>query len=621
MTIFKKFKNRKKKYHDPMTLMSDFFSEHHAATVRRISRNRIFFGAVVFSVLYGTIALKTFSMAFGDSEKSYHHNLSGAKYSRGEIFDRNGIVMATQLKIANLIVNPSKIIDPDEAFDALIRIFPDISEERLDKILYNPKRRYALLKRNISPVQQQMIHDLGIPGIIFETGNMRFYPQNNLASHILGTTDIDKNGIAGLEKQFDKTLKSLDSTQNNHIDLSLDLRVQNIVRNVLIDSIKTFNAIGASAVVMDVKTGEILSLVSLPDFNPNHKINQHSIAMFNRATVGAYEMGSTFKIINSAIALDTKSVDMDDTFDVSKNIYIGGHYITDFHRKNGTMAIGEVLQKSSNIGSAHIADEFGPHIQKYYMQKLGLLERPKIELPERGAPIIPSNWGRVEMMTISYGHGLAVTPLQMTSAVASIVNGGIFVEPTIIKQKNNNLHQASFIPNNTPYDKLQQLSHLWKTSELTDYFKKAGTIMPQTTMAQNKERIISAQTSQATRDIMRLVCTKGSGRRADVPGYPVIGKTGTAEKTRSDGKGYDKKAKISSFVGAFPYQNPEYVVYVMVDEPKPNLNISHYATGGIVAAPAVGNIIKQIAPLLNVRPAPPPELKLAPRNNVLNVAY
>ena len=592
-------------YHDPMTGLSDFYAENPSATTRRKSRNRIMFSAFIFSLIYIILGYRALEMMIFDAYNTQSkggYNLIG--HMRGEITDRNGTVMATQLKVANLVADPSKIINLEEALDNIHEIFPDLNPQKLSKLLSSSKKRYVLIKRDITPHEQQLIHDLGIPALIFEPTERRIYPQNNLASHVIGLTDIDKKGIAGIEKNFDSLLRGeKDSAEN--IQLTIDLRVQNIIRNALEEVIEKFDAIGAAGVVMHAKTGEVLGMVSLPDFNPNDNKGRDIGAMFNRATVGAYEMGSTFKIFNTAIGIDTGAVKIGDMFNVSNPIYMGRHRIGDFHRINGSLSVADILKKSSNIGSVHIAEKFGPHIQQYYMNKFGMLKRSHIEIPEKSAPIIPKIWGRIQMMTISFGHGLAVTPLQIVSGVASVVNGGTYVEPTLIPRIERHLPHEKEGRNQEALQKIQNLRALWMQGDVKNYFKEAKTMLPNNTQPVHGERILSEEASLMTRYAMRLVCEPGgTGTKADVIGYPVIGKTGTAEKISTTG-GYNHKSIISSFIGAFPAQNPEYVVYVMVDEPKPNKKISPYATGGVVGAPAVGDIVRQIAPILDVKPTAP----------------
>jgi len=446
---------------------------------------------------------------------------------------------------------------------------------------------------------------MGIPGISFEIKEARYYPHKNLVSHVTGMTDRDAHGIAGIERYFDDYLTQ--PSQKN-LQLSIDVHVQHILHTALKKSIDTFQAIGGSAIVMDIKSGELLGMVSMPDFNPNNRKTLNDNSRFNRATVGAYEPGSVMKIINTAIALETKTSTIASMHDVSKTVGVGRKRIRDFHSYSGSLSVADILRKSSNIGSVKMAERFGPHVQQYYFRKLGLYDRPDIQLKEN-ANSITGKLSRIRMMTMSFGHGISVTPLQLVTALSTIVNGGFTVKPTLIKKteptiQSNNIENSTSIQPQLDQYTLDEWAQLWRDNKnhSSRYFKQMGkTPLSQYTPAIG-ERIFSQKTSDLTRYAMRLVCeTGGSGTRADVYGFPVIGKTGTAEKPSKTG-GYDRKSLISSFAGVFPAQAPKYVVYVMVDEPKANRDISRFATGGIVAAPVVKEVVTRIAPLLNVKP-------------------
>lgn len=594
---------------DPMFVSGDVVSSQMAMTKRRPIYVALFFFGVYFTAICRVYDLSMpdfFQTHSTETKKSFIKN----NKIRANVVDRHGVTMATQIKVSHLIADPQKIINPSAVAYEINSLFPEIDAEKLVKTLSNKRLRYTLIKRNITPSEQQKIHDMGIPGVDFEISETRYYPQENLASHVIGLTNTDMHGVAGVERYFEKYLTDPNSKD---LQLSIDLRVQYILKSALEKSIETFEAIGGAALVMDVKTGEILGMVSNPDFNPNNreamkkpeKKDQEKDSAFNRASVGAYEPGSVFKIINTAIALETKTSNLASLYDVSKSAGIGRHRIRDYHHFNGSLSVADIMRKSSNIGSIKMAERFGPHVQEYYFRKLGLFSPQNIELSEKGQSLT-SPISRIRMMTMSFGHGIAVTPLQLSSAIATIVNGGYYIEPTLIKNKHNaTLNHDNPVDTNTtiPENTLSEWANLWRINSQNNrpYFQQMKNVNLSLIQSTHGERLFSQRTSDLTRYAMRLVCEAGgSGTRADVYGFPVIGKTGTAEKPSQSG-GYNHKSLISSFAAVFPAQNPQYIVYAMVDEPKPNKKISLTATGAIVAAPVVKEVIEHIAPLLNVK--------------------
>ncbi|MED5395284.1 MAG: penicillin-binding protein 2, partial [Pseudomonadota bacterium] len=392
---------------------------------------------------------------------------------------------------------------------------------------------------------------LGIPGLAFQQGERRIYPQGRLATHVLGLTDVDGHGISGIESYFDQTLRA----GGGPLKLALDLRVQAVLHEELTASKKEFNAIGAAGVILNVNTGEILAMVSLPDFDPNVRNNIESEAGFNNVTKGVYEIGSIFKLFTAAMALDTGTVDLNDGYDASEPIHVSRFTINDYHAKNRWLSVPEIILHSSNIGAAKMAIDVGTDMQRVYLERFGMISPALVELPEVGVPLAPSRWRPINTMTISYGYGIAVSPLQLADGIAALVNGGIRRPTTLL------------LGTNEP---------------------AAG------------ERVVSAETSRQIRSLMRLVVSRGTGRKADVPGYLIGGKTGTADK--QSGRGYAMDAKISSFVGAYPINDPVYVVLTLFDEPEGNKRTSNYATGGWVAAPAVGRIVRRMAPIVGIAP-------------------
>lgn len=528
------------------------------------SRNRLLVVTIIFSLAFLVISFRLFDVSSsGRKETSVSSNepaddtINSLPFKhRANIVDRNGILLAVNLGTASVYANPKEIIDVDEAVEKIHQVFPQESKESLiEKLSQN--RSFTWIKRNITPKEQYEINALGIPGIYYKDEEKRIYPHKNLASHIVGFVNVDGKGMAGIERQFDKYLSDYnDETNNKTLQLSMDIRVQSIVHTTLRKTIEEFKAAGASAIVMDVNTGEIISMVNLPDYDPNNPGEATHEQLFNTATLGVYEMGSTFKTFNTAMGLESGKIHMDDSFDVSKPIKISRFTIRDFHPKDGFMSIPEIYIHSSNIGSVKIAMEVGSKGQKDFMEKLGLLKPLKLEIPEAGNPLYPSSWSDIRTMTISYGHGIAVTPMHLISATSAMINGGNLYQPTFLARKNGE----------------RLISH----------------------------QVISEKTSENIRKLMRFVVEYGTGKNADAEGYFVGGKTGSADK--AEGGSYNRHSIISSFMGAFPINKPKYAILVMVDSPVGNERTGGFATGGAVAAPAVKEIIERAAPILGVQP-------------------
>ena len=474
------------------------------------------------------------------------------KDRRGEIVDRNGVLIATNLSTVSLVADPKFVQNPRETAYKLASVLPGLdvaeTEERLRR-----QARFVPLKRTLTPQQQFKVNGLGLPGIDFDRKQTRVYPHGRLFSHVIGLTDTDNQGIAGLELRFNEELRQGAAP----LRLSLDVRIQHLLHQELSSAISTYSAIGGAGIVTDVSNGEVIAMVSLPDFDPNDPVRLDSETLFNRATKGVYELGSTFKIFNTALGLETGTVSMADGYDASEPIKIGRYRISDFHAKNRWLTVPEIFIYSSNIGSAKMALDVGTQEQKLFFERLGFLEPIDLELPEVGLPQSPGTWRPVNTMTISFGHGLAVSPMHLINGVASMVNGGRLFRPTLVRSEEQ--------PEGRP--------------------------------------IVSARTSNAIRALMHLNAVEGSGgsgSNASVPGYVVGGKTGTAEKA---GAGrYNRKARISSFVGAFPMHDPKYAIYIVLDEPKGTKETFGYATGGWVAAPVVAKVVARMAPLLGVQP-------------------
>ncbi|NGM19967.1 penicillin-binding protein 2 [Roseomonas stagni] len=484
---------------------------------------------------------------------------------RGTIADRNGEILAVSLPVTALYANPQEIQNPAEAARRLVQVLPQLDVERVTARL-SGERQFAYVARALTPREQQAVNSLGIPGLYFQQAERRVYPQGRAAAHILGGVDVDGNGTAGVEKYFDERLRL---RRGDQLRLAVDVRVQLALRDSVQRAITEFNGIGGAGILMDVQTGEVLGMVSLPDFDlsepvridntPQSREEQGQNPRFNRTTVGVYEPGSTFKLLTAAMALELGTINVWGGYDASRPIRFGRFTINDYRGKNRWLALPEILAYSSNLASAHMAAAVGPQRHRDFMVRMGMGSRLPIELPETAVPLIPTpnSWREINTMTIGFGHGISVTPLHVITGVSAIVNGGILRPPTLIAREPG-----------VPVE---------------------GT------------RVLSERTSDTMRRLMRLVVTEGSGKSADVPGYFVGGKTGTAQKTGPRG-GYLENKRITAFVGAFPMNAPRYALYVMVDEPKPNARSHGFATAGWVAAPAAGMVVRQVAPILGMAP-------------------
>lgn len=475
---------------------------------------------------------------------------------RGEILDRNGLVLATSLSTASLVANPRVMNDKERTATLLARTLSGVSLATLRARL-KKDTGFVYLKRNLTPAEQQAVNNLGIPGLTFQEEEKRVYPHGSMLSHVLGYVDVDNAGIAGVEKFFDARLRDEDD-RKKALELSIDLRLQNIVYDEIRKGMEEFRAIGATGVMLDVKTGEVLAMANLPDFDPHRPGASQDVARFNRATLGAYEMGSTFKTLTAAMALDYGTTSMKSGYDATRPIKIASFTITDTHPQNRWLSVPEIFAYSSNIGTVKMALDVGVERQKAFLAKLGLMKPVALELPERSQPLYPQDWKPINLMTISYGHGMAVSPMHLVRAIATLVGDGALVDLTLVKGGN---------------------SH-----------KSRGV------------EVVKADTVEQVRRLMRLVVLHGTGSKANVPGYRVGGKTGTAEKVGTAG-GYNKTAKMNLFISTFPVDAPQYVLLVMLDEPKPTKATFGYATGGWTCAPVAGRIISRMAPLLGVAPA------------------
>jgi cell division protein FtsI (penicillin-binding protein 3) len=513
---------------------------------------------IAYLVIAGRLAFLTLLSDTPEIPMS-HTEVSESVASRADITDRNGTVLATSLPTISLCADAKKILNPDDAIKQLMTALPDLDAQKLNEDLHGSKHCVPI-KRHLTPKQYYEVNKLGIAGLEFRPDERRIYPTGNIAAHLVGYTDIDNNGLAGLEKQLDTQLQE----QPESVALAMDLRVQTILHRELSNAMNNFHAEGAAGLVMDITNGEVLGMVSLPDFDPQHPGAATDDERFNRDTLGVYEMGSTFKIFNTALALDSGLIHVGDSFDTTHPIEVGSQTIKDFERESRWLNVAEIFTHSSNIGSARMAEKIGGARQRSFLSRLGLTEKASLELPEVGGPLVPSahDWGEATTMTAAFGHGIAVNSVQLAGAVATVINDGTPVHPTLIKRS---------IP---------------------------------ITYADSKDHVISPHTSAMMRALMRLVVTHGTAKGAEVAGYLLGGKTGTADKLDAHHH-YSANARLSSFIGAFPLNAPKYLVFAMLDDPKGNAKTYGFATGGWVAAPVVNKVASQIGPLLDLPPLTP----------------
>jgi len=489
---------------------------------------------------------------------------------RADIVDRDGRILATNFETHSLYAQPPQMIDPVAAADKLVAIFPDLERERLLKD-FTGKRKFLWIKKKISPEQLQAVHDIGDPGLMFGPREMRLYPNGQLASHVLGGASFGKEGVsaaevigvAGVEKQFDDYLRD-PANAGKPLELSLDMSVQDASEEVLYGGMRLMNAKGATSILMDVHTGEVISVASLPDFDPNERprpptsgFDPSQSPLFNRSVQGVYELGSTFKIFTAAQAMELDLVTPDTVIDIRGPLRWGKFSIKDFSNYGKELSVSRIIEKSSNIGTARIAQQIGAERQRAFLDRLGMLKPTPFEIVEAsgGQPLLPKNWSELSTMTISYGHGISTTPMHLAAGYAAIANGGRLVAPTILKQ----------------------------------------------TGPQMGERIVSEEVAKASLDMLRLVVSSGTASMAEVKGYSVGGKTGSADKPKPMG-GYYKDKVIATFAAVFPTDEPKYVLVVTLDEPEIIAHGEDRRTAGWTAAPVAGEMIARLAPLLGLRP-------------------
>ncbi|WP_439408840.1 peptidoglycan D,D-transpeptidase FtsI family protein [Bradyrhizobium sp. DASA03076] len=529
------------------------------------ARARVGLAILAFATVYTLIAGRLVMFAIGADAHGARRAASQevVATARPDIVDRNGAILATDVKAASMFGEPRRIIDKDEAIELLTATVPDLDEAEVRDRL-KTRKGFVWLKREITAKQQQDIHKLGIPGIGFLRENKRVYPTGNEVAHLIGLVNIDNQGIAGMEKWLDNQgLADLhragfatDRLQKP-VELSVDLRVEHALRDELLKAKEKFHTKAASGLVTNVNTGEIIAMVSVPDFDPNNPKEAHDPDRINRLTTGVYEMGSTFKAFTLAMALDTGKYGLDSMWDARGPLHYGKFAIHDDEPKGRFLSMKEVFTFSSNVGAARIALSQGVEAHKAFLRKMGQLERLRTELPESASPIVPKRWGDLNTITISFGHGMAVAPLQAVMGVSALANGGLLIPPTFLKRSEEEARAVA-------------------------------------------KRVIKPETSDKMRFLMRLNAEIGTAKRANVPGYYIGGKTGTAEKV-INGR-YAKKKVLTAFTAILPADKPKYQLLIMLDEPQPLKETYGFITSGWNAVPTAGNVITRIGPLLGIEP-------------------
>ncbi|HBV54423.1 MAG TPA: cell division protein FtsI [Rhodobacteraceae bacterium] len=535
------------------------------------AESRLFVLGLCFFAAFSTISIRMGVLA-GTAPAEPTVSAAGVEIAtqRAEILDRQGRILATNLETSALYAQPPMIVDPARAATELARIFPDLNAAALMED-FTGKRKFLWVRKVLSPEQQQAVHDIGEPGLLFGAREMRLYPNGALAAHVLGGASFGREGVsaaevigtAGIEKMFDDRLRD-PARAAEPLQLSIDLTIQATMEQVLDTGMKLMNAKGAAGVLMDVHTGEVVAIASLPDFDPNErpapptKGNPSDSPLFNRAVQGVYELGSTFKIFTVAQAMELGLVNPETIINTSSPMQWGKHRIRDFKNYGPTLSVEKVIVKSSNVGTARIAQQIGAERQQSFLRSIGMMEATPLEIVEAkgGKPLLPPRWPEITTMTVSYGHGISTSPLHLAAGYAMIANGGTVVAPTLLR------HPA----------------------------------------AQQGARILSPETAAAARQMLRHVVTEGTASLGEVAGYEVAGKTGTADKPKETGGGYHKDKVIATFATMFPVSNPQYVLIVTLDEPVNTTGPEPRRTAGWTAVPVAAEMIRRVAPLLGLKP-------------------
>src|SRR3954470_23986930 len=523
-----------------------------------VMHQRLMLGMLVYAGVVAIIALRILYLAaFGD-HAGRREELTSYIPERGDIVDRNGDPLARTIDAWTIAIHPSKVIGDKLALARrLAALMPEHSEEQYFAILRSGKP-FFYLRRRAAPSLVEAVNALGEPGLAIEREPDRLYPQTSLAAHVIGYTDIDGHGVAGMERAYDSYLADA-ATRGKPLVLSIDSRVQQALEHELLDAMTHFSAIGAAGVIMDIHTGEVLAMTSLPQLNPNAAGQGSAEARFNRATLGVYELGSTFKPFTVAMAMDSGIIkSFGQIYNCPQELHVYGHVVHDTHPYGRACTVAEIMKESSNIGTAQIADQVGAQRQKAFLKKMGFLDPVSVELRERGRALTPgSRWGPFETMTVGFGHGIAVTPLHLATRYATLFNGGVYHPATLLKIGRHHPLPADV-------------------------------------------RVFSENTSYRMRSLIRLVVTQGTGKKADAPGYRVGGKTGTAEKLLNGH--YTSTAVVTSFAGVFPMDEPRYVMVMMLDDPKATAETYGFHTAAWNIGPAFGVAVSRIAPMLGVHP-------------------
>jgi cell division protein FtsI (penicillin-binding protein 3) len=537
-----------------------------ADSPRLKGQNRLRLVGLGFTFCFMAIGVQLGILTLWHGRNTVEHTaaIDSDRLPRPDIVDRNGVVLATDIRVASLFADPRKILDVEEAVELLTATVPDLDAKVLRQKLSQPNRAFVWLKREVSPAEREAIHALGIPGIDFRTETRRVYPMGRLAAHILGYVDLDSNGIAGIEKYLDDrgalytaSLADPETRSAMPATLSIDVRIQHALTDEVAKAITKYRALAGGGVILDVHTGEVLALVSLPDYNPNSLKKEITTDQMNRMTTGVFELGSVIKAVTFAMAFDYGVADLNSRYDARAPLIIGRARIDDYHATHRILTVPEIFINSSNIGTAKMALDVGTERHQEFLRRVGLFDRLITEVPESAKPILPARWGKLVTATAAFGHGFAVQPLQGASVVAGLLNGGVLIPPTFIKRDRSEAEGLG-------------------------------------------RRVVKPETSEKLRYLFRLNAQKGTASKADVIGYRVGGKTGTAEKVVNGRYVHDQR--LNAFIGAFPMEAPRYVILVLLDNPQPLPETYGFATAGWNAVPAGGRIIERIAPMLGVEP-------------------
>ena len=535
------------------------------ATSLKSSGPRMRLAALGFLALYGVICAKLVYLGFRPEPSTSHRAAAEAvAASRPDILDRNGETLASDVKVMSVFAEPRRIIDKDEATELLTAVLPDVDARELRERL-GTRKGFVWVKREVTPHQRDEVFHLGLPGVGLIAENKRVYPNGPIGAHVLGFANIDNQGIAGIEKYVDG--QGLADLHNmgfaarpddlKPVSLSLDIRATHALRDELEKGVNHFKAKAGAAAILDVNTGEVIALASLPDYDPNKPTDALDPIHINRMSVGVYEMGSTFKALTIAMALDSGKVNLNSRLDARGALSFGRFKIHDYHAQNRALTVPEVFTYSSNVGTARMAMGQGVEKHKAFLRKMGQLTRMRTELPESAEPIVPRNWGELNTMTIAFGHGLAVAPLQAMMAVGALMNGGYLITPTFLKRSEEEAKKDA-------------------------------------------ERVVKPETSEAMRYLMRLNAEIGTAKKVNIDGYYVGGKTGTAEKVVNGH--YAKNRLFTTFMAVAPSDKPKYLFLTIMDEPQGLPETGGYATAAYNSGHVTGEIIERVGPILGMPP-------------------